>query len=161
ALAPVPAPTNITDREPVRSPAVARPTAIARDEFEPTVRKSSALPLVAVCFALFGILIGAGVVALVWRFGDRPEKPPAKPPENRPIVQRPVESEPVPNAWWRRFASAEGGFQIQFPGEPKLEEKEIAFAVGKVKRFAYMKGFGNPDVSFWADYMDITPEVAR
>jgi hypothetical protein len=114
-----------------------------------------------------GALLVVGAIALVWwllkpapvpdvaapRFNE-PGQPEFRAP-GLPVAQE------IPERWWRPFASAEGHFQIEFPGEVSLQEKDVAFVIGKVKRFAYSKVFPRPQVSFWADYMDITPEVAR
>jgi hypothetical protein len=73
----------------------------------------------------------------------------------------PVEAHELPAGFWKPFSSGEGRFQIIFPKDPSLQESEIDFKVGKVKRFAYTRSYTTPEVSFWADYMDLTPEVAR
>jgi hypothetical protein len=122
--------------------------------------RSSGLVLV-VCLVAAGLIL-AGSIAVVWL-----NRKPA------PIVPAPIvevdagkvprlpEAELIPEPWWRPFSSLEGNFQISFPGEPLHQEKDIAFLVGTVRRFAYFKGFPRPEVSFWADYLDLNPQLAR
>lgn len=73
----------------------------------------------------------------------------------------PVEAVPIADAWWKPFYSMEAGFQISFPGQPERQERRIQFVVGEVNRVAYTKGFANPIVSFWADFMDLNRETAQ
>jgi hypothetical protein len=123
----------------------------------------SALPAVIVAVVVV-LLVGIVGVALAWHYYPaalQPDRGGPRNPSNEPRVQVPVEAWEIPKALWRPFSSVEGRFQVIFPGPTRLEEKEIAFKVGRVKRFAYSCGFTNPNVSFWADYMDLTPEVAR
>lgn len=71
------------------------------------------------------------------------------------------DARPMADSRWKPFSSPPGGFQILFPGQPEFQEREVAFAIGNVTRFAYVTNFSNPAVSFWADYMDIAPDIAR
>jgi hypothetical protein len=106
-----------------------------------------------------GALLVVGAVALVWWL-LRPAPTPdvAAPRFDEPGLPGAQE---IPQRWWRPFASEPGHFQIEFPGDVSAQEMDVAFVIGKVKRFTYHKLFAQPRVSFWADYMDITPEVAR
>jgi hypothetical protein len=112
-------------------------------------------------------LLVVGAIALVWwlrRSAEIPDVAPAR--FNEPGLAEfkepglPVAQE-IPERWWRPFTPEGGHFRIEFPGDVSLQERDVAFVIGKVKRFAYHKVFPQPQVSFWADYMDLTPEVAR
>jgi hypothetical protein len=88
-------------------------------------------------------------------------------PGEIPVKDTPVkesflpEAPEIPGPMWRPFTSEAGHFQIDFPGKPSLQETNAPFLIGKVNRFTNHVLFENPKVSFWADYFDLTPELAR
>jgi membrane protease YdiL (CAAX protease family) len=66
----------------------------------------------------------------------------------------------VPMERWRPFAPSQGRFNILMPGEPFFQSKTILL-VGAVKRNAYSVVFSDPQISFWIDYVDLTPNVRK
>src|SRR5262245_16730720 len=161
----VPAPTGKRDAPAPRAQA---PTASAarraeHDRPQPTLEtppRRGVTPILIAGLAA-GLLIGAAATAWFWRPGNRPAENRPDPNPAPKAAPQFAHAEPIPQHLWQPFRSEPGRFTIEFPGQPTHQEKEIAFAVGKVRRFAYAKTFGNPDVSFWADYMDLSPEQAR
>jgi hypothetical protein len=160
------APTGIVAGAPVsrRPPPVdpeaeAFPSGRLRSAREGAVARPRPFPWVLVACVVAAGLVGVvgGGVAVWLAFRAAPASAPLPAPASAPP---PLEAEQIPAAWWQPFSPAEGHFQIAFPGPPAAQERTIDIVVGKVKRFAYSKIFGRPQVSFWADYMDLSPEVA-
>jgi hypothetical protein len=131
-------------------------------------RPRSAVPAV-VAAVLVLLLLGVAGAALTWHFQSlareqekEREREGKKVATNEKWAPTPGEANEIPRRMWRPpFRSAEGRFVIAFPGVPQPEETETAFKVGRVKRYAYSCVVADPDVSFRAEFMDLTPEVVE